>query len=458
MTDEQTKAAARSALAADKARRAAIRNQFAPFLARADLDQAPFAVLLHECEDDHDVDESAAGKKLLDLLGKQTAPTPTGSPSVSGGEPANARAYQENAQAALLHRHNPAANKLPEAAREFRGMKLLDLARDSVERAGHRTRGMSGHEIAIKALQSTSDFPGILEGTVSRTLRRGYEASERTFTPWARQATLPDFKEVSRVSIAGTPDLKRVLEGAEYEYGAIGAGAEKYAVQKYGRIVAITWEVIVNDDLNMLTNIPLAFGASAAALESDIVYGILTSNPLMADGQALFSAAHANLGTAAALIDAVNPDPSVFDPLAELRRMMVLQKGPEGRYINVRPRFLIVPPSLESAALKVTNAAIVAAQANNANLIGPSLTPIVEPRLEDDSAQRYYGAAEPTLVDTVEYAYLEGNEGVFTETRQGFHVDGVEIKCRHVFGAKAIDWRGLFRNDGAAPSPYPSVP
>lgn len=458
MTDEQTKAAARSALAADKARRAAIRNQFAPFLARADLDQAPFAALLHECEDDHDVDESAAGKKLLALLGKQTAPTPTGSPSVSGGEPANARAYQENAQAALLHRHNPAANKLPEAAREFRGMKLLDLARDSVERAGHRTRGMSGHEIAIKALQSTSDFPGILEGTVSRTLRRGYEASERTFTPWARQATLPDFKEVSRVSIAGTPDLKRVLEGAEYEYGAIGAGAEKYAVQKYGRIVAITWEVIVNDDLNMLTNIPLAFGASAAALESDIVYGILTSNPLMADGQALFSTAHANLGTAAALIDAVNPDPSVFDPLAELRRMMVLQKGPEGRYINVRPRFLIVPPSLESAALKVTNAAIVAAQANNANLIGPSLTPIVEPRLEDDSAQRYYGAAEPTLVDTVEYAYLEGNEGVFTETRQGFHVDGVEIKCRHVFGAKAIDWRGLFRNDGAAPSPYPSVP
>ncbi len=61
-------------------------------------------------------------------------------------------------------------------------------------------------------------------------------------------------------------------------------------------------------------------------------------------------------------------------------------------------------------------------------------------------------------MDTVEYAYLEGNEGVFTETRQGFHVDGVEIKCRHVFGAKAIDWRGLFRNDGAAPSPYPSVP
>ena len=28
-------------------------------------------------------------------------------------------------------------------------------------------------------------------------------------------------------------------------------------------------------------------------------------------------------------------------------------------------------------------------------------------------------------------------------------VDGVEIKCRLDFGAKAIDWRGLYKNPGA---------
>ena len=35
------------------------------------------------------------------------------------------------------------------------------------------------------------------------------------------------------------------------------------------------------------------------------------------------------------------------------------------------------------------------------------------------------------------------------ETRNGFDVDGVEIKCRLDFGAKAIDWRGLYKNPGA---------
>ena len=42
-------------------------------------------------------------------------------------------------------------------------------------------------------------------------------------------------------------------------------------------------------------------------------------------------------------------------------------------------------------------------------------------------------------------------DGVYIETRMGFDVDGVEIKARLDFGAKAIDWRGLFKNAGIAP-------
>jgi hypothetical protein len=32
----------------------------------------------------------------------------------------------------------------------------------------------------------------------------------------------------------------------------------------------------------------------------------------------------------------------------------------------------------------------------------------------------------------------------------GFDVDGIEIRARLDFGAKAIDWRGLYRNPGVA--------
>ena len=57
--------------------------------------------------------------------------------------------------------------------------------------------------------------------------------------------------------------------------------------------------------------------------------------------------------------------------------------------------------------------------------------------------------ADPAVLPVIEWAYLSGYEGVQIETRAGFDVDGVEVKCRLDFGAKAIDWRGLFRNPGA---------
>ena len=63
-------------------------------------------------------------------------------------------------------------------------------------------------------------------------------------------------------------------------------------------------------------------------------------------------------------------------------------------------------------------------------------------------ADPWFLAADPSRIDTVEYAYLEGSNGVTTETRTGFEVDGIEIKARHDFASKAIDWRGIYRNVG----------
>lgn len=437
LTPEQKKALAE--------RRDAIRAQFAPFQARADLDQPALAKLLRECEDDTDLTPEAAGQKLLALLGADT--TPSGGQRVESGGQDETETYRTGAIQSVLHRVNPSAHKLDERSQQFRGFDLGDLARDTLERAGRRTRGMSRAEIAVQALQTTSDFPSILENVVTKTLRAGYTAAARTFVPFSRQTTLPDFKTISRAQLGGAPNLKRVLEGAEYEHGVIGDGAEKYAVQKYGRIVAISWETVVNDDLDALTRIPQAFGASAAELESDIVYAILSGNPNMADGVALFHATHGNLGTAAALKNAL--DPALDNPIGAMRKAMTLQKGLEGQYITVRPRYLVVPPSLEEVALKITSANFVASKGVDQNVFGPSLIPISEPRLEDASSTAWYGAAEPNTIDTIEYAYLEGHEGVFTETKNGFEVDGVQIKCRHVFGAKAIDFRGLYKNPGA---------
>ena len=56
-------------------------------------------------------------------------------------------------------------------------------------------------------------------------------------------------------------------------------------------------------------------------------------------------------------------------------------------------------------------------------------------------------------VDTVEFAYLDGAEGLQIETRDGFasgsDVQGIEVLAYEDFAAKAIDHRGLYRQPGA---------
>lgn len=359
-------------------------------------------------------------------------------------------AYREAVSEALQHRANPGSGQVSSAAREFRGMSLMEMARHSLERSGMRTGGMAKMELAGAALSqrsgggyhATGDFPAILANVANNTLRDAYASTPRTFAAWGRRATITDFKPVQRTQLGGAPDLQKVLESGEFQYGTMGESKEVYALASYGRIIAITRQALINDDLDAFTRIPAAFGASAADLESDIVYSILMQNPTMADGTALFHANHGNLGSAAVVSEAA---------LAAAYRGFGKQKGVEDRLISILPRFILVPPGSRSVEARKQTTATTPNSTAGVNTFANRLEVIEEPRLIPSNGQDpWFLAADPARIDTIEYAYLDGQEGVFTETRMGFEVDGIEIKARHDFAAKAIDWRGLYKNPGAA--------
>jgi hypothetical protein len=344
---------------------------------------------------------------------------------------------------ALLHRYSPTLFPLSEPAREYRGMTLLELAREFLSNAGVNVRGFSRDEIATRALHSTSDFPEILSAVTNKTLRQAYDAYPRTFVLFCRQVLATDFKAMNRVQIGEAPQLLKVNESGEFKRGTIAESKESYRIETYGRVVGITRQVLINDDLDAFTRIPAMYGTAIATLESDVVWAIVTANAAMADGVALFHATHKNLaGTGAALS---------VTTVGDGRAAMAKQTGLDKKTVlNVRPSFLIVPAALELAAEQLIAQNLVPAKTGD---VVPqsirTLTPISEPRLDNASGTAWYLAASPAQIDTIEYAYLEGQQGAYIETRNGFDVDGVEIKCRLDFGAKAIDWRGLYKNAGA---------
>ena len=62
---------------------------------------------------------------------------------------------------------------------------------------------------------------------------------------------------------------------------------------------------------------------------------------------------------------------------------------------------------------------------------------ISDARLDDNSATAWYGAANGQINDTIEVAYLNGNDAPTLEQQAGWSVDGVEFRCVTRLGGPA---------------------
>lgn len=342
-------------------------------------------------------------------------------------------------ESALLHRFDSKKYKLEGNAREFVGMSLRELAKETLEKRGIKTRGLSVSEIATRAFHTTSDFPEILANVANKSLRDGYEEAPATYAPIVREVEVADFKQISRTQLGDYPELEKVGESGEFKRGTVSEAAEKYQVETYGKVVAVSRQVIVNDDMAAFTRLPMMAGIAARNKISNLVWEIITSNPLMGDGIALFQlAAHKNLQAGAAAIK---------DGLSAMRSAMKHQTGLDGQLLNIMPRYLIIGTERETEAEALVSSLVIPSTvAEGAPLpFARTLQVISEPRL---GAAPYYLAASTGQIDVIELAYLQGQRGVFLETRMGFDVDGMELKARLDFGVKAIDFRGLQKNPG----------
>lgn len=390
------------------------------------------------------------GQAALEIMGRDV--TPCGGFVRTDGLSASRTSregFVEAASDVLAIRAGIRLEKVHPGARDLSGMSIAALAEACLNR-NDLARG-SSPAATIRAALTTSDFPLILEDTIRKSLRKGYEDEPSTHTRWISRSTVPDFRPQSRVILGSMPELDRVYEGGEYTHGAIDEDKSvPFQVEKYGRIIAISWEALVNDDLGSLGRIPQGLGQAARRKEADLVYALFAgSGQLMQDGNALFHSAHANLATSSTVLDDV--------ALAKGRLLMRKQTALGGGALNLAPRVLLVPAELESQAEKIIAASTIhAAKTGNTTSDGTdspgidALTPawirglelVVESRLPAGAA---YLLASSQQIDTAELAYLEEDGGPVVEEEAEFKRDVRAYKVRSVFAARFLDWRGAVK-------------
>lgn len=393
-----------------------------------------------------------AREKILDALAAQPGGQPMGGVGSMEMGLAEGDKFRALAAEGIAMAHGLRVDKPQEGSRQFMGMGLLDMARIALNRAGVNTLGMSRQQLAdrlfsphMRLAASVSDFSAIFMNVANKTLLQGYTEAGRTFDPWTNKVNARDFRDMYGVSLSAAPDLELVGENEEYKTGSLSDKAERYHILKYGRILSLSWEMVVNDDLNAFVRIPSLLGAAAARLCSDVVYGILLSGT-MSDGKTIIHADHNNLAKTAASIN--------VDSMSAARRLMRSQRGLAGERLNLAPAFLLIPTALETTADVLLRSAAYPDTGRSSGVINPmqnKVTPIVEQRLdpEDDAApQPWWLVANPNQTPTIDVAYLDGQETPDVIQHESFLTDAMQYKARICMGAGAVEYRGFVKNPG----------
>ena len=220
-----------------------------------------------------------------------------------------------------------------EGADEFTGYSLRALCRESLRRAGI-TAPASPIAMVSRAF-STSDLPYMMADAANKTLLNTYNMADETWREWCGVGSINDFKTLNIMRDSEISALLEIPEGGPYTQATLTEAKETVQLAKYGRRFALTWESVVNDDLNALTGIPEKFGRAAARKNGDVAYTVLTANANMGDGVALFHSTHGNLPSAAAL--------SVASMGLAVKAMRIQKDEAGVATLNIPPRFFIAP-------------------------------------------------------------------------------------------------------------------
>lgn len=164
-------------------------------------------------------------------------------------------------------------------------------------------------------------------------------------------------------------------------------------LKTHGRNIHISRQLLLTDDIELITETIGGFGASAARLEAETVYGLLKSNPTMADSAPMFDSAYGNVL------------PGALDEFSLGQAMGMLrdrrdESGAGGKPQNIAPAVLLVSTLFELRAKKLVHECGLNLEVIAAPWVGldyflfpdPALVPVV-------GLVRLSGSKTPVLID-----------------------------------------------------------
>lgn len=321
---------------------------------------------------------------------------------------------------------------------------------------------------------TTSDLPYLLGAVLDKELLNKYLEAPSVWQGFATRVTVRDFKPKKLTDLlGGRAVLDIVPEGTPYPQVPLSDAQYTLSVAKRGSVIPVTWEDLVNDDLDALRNLP-ARQASAARFTEDYV----ATSALVAAGGANSSFFASGNGNAATSL------PLTATNLATAIQVVKQRKDAEGMPVVLPKLVLVVAPGLEIQALSILNAVQLdspegstsSAPAGSkvvrtANYLTDMVTLVVDPWLTTIATDAKAGGRWFLLPDpngprpAVALGFLRGHEtpdlrvkadtgqsvagGAIAPEEGSFDDDSIAYRVRHVVGTTTVDPLGTYVSDGS---------
>lgn len=335
-----------------------------------------------------------------------------------------------------------------------------------VAQAAHLYRDVLGGSrmaaLTFIEAMSRSDFPLLFADILDRQLMAAYAEWPVSWTQYAKKGTVRDFRTVKRFAIDGGGQvLDKVKAGTEYPEAGLSETKYEYAVDKYGRVLGIDWETLVNDDLDAFRELPQTLGRAGRMTEDRFVTALYAAS--VGPNATFFAAGNNNIVTGDPVLS-VSGLQTGFSVLSA-------QRDPDGNPIYIDRVALVVPPALEVTAQNIINATEILAatgggngssndQLRVANWMRNRITLVVNPWLPivdtTTGSTAWYLIGNPAVGrPAMEIGFLRGNEqpalyvkapnamriggGTVPVEDGDFESDSIQHKVRHVIGGTLMD-------------------
>lgn len=348
--------------------------------------------------------------------------------------------FVRQATQGMMMRFNVPIEDKIDGAEKYSQLSLRDLGSLCLEAGGAKnTRFMSSPEIfdkltAYRAMGS-EQFSAIIDEYSHKSMLAAYKAHPAIFTNFVSKGSNSDFKKAYRYQLGldGVPVLMP-QESGEFKYQSVTDQKVSTQISTYGKGIALTREIFVNDDMGVVQRAISMQGNGFRRLQEKMFFETLTS-------KVTFSAAKKNLVQTNKTISALG--------YGEMIELMTYQKDFDNEdFIGVPPAFILAPANQVQTHKVLLESGSNPAQ-NNAGVKNPvqgAMTLFTSPYL---SGTAYYAIARPIDMEGIEYTTLNNVDAPQSRIVTPSEFLGMKIQLWMDFGFNVISEKAFVKNPNA---------